>query len=202
MAIRTRTWAILLLVGKTALGCARGQPRDQRPLMIVPDMEFQKKLKAQGYTPLFEDGRTMRTPPPGTVAQGTLHADKPYFEGKNAGEFIRFNPREITPELLGRGQERFDIYCAPCHDRTGGGKGIVVGYGLGPPPSFHQDRVREFAEGYIFDVITNGVRNMPAYGAQIPVEDRWAIVAYFRALQRSQHATLDDVPVGARQELR
>jgi hypothetical protein len=170
--------------------------------MIIPDMEFQRKFLPQDYTTFYPDGRTMRVPPAGTVAVGTFHEDTAYYEGKAGGEFIRHNPRPVTLDLLRRGQERFNIYCAPCHDRTGGGQGMIIGYGYVPPPSFHQERIREFADGYIFDVITHGVRNMPSYGAQVPVADRWAIVAYLRALQLSQNATLADVPPEARQELR
>jgi mono/diheme cytochrome c family protein len=199
--------AVLLLLGATILGCTRGHPRDQRPLMIVPDMEFQRKFLPQGHTPLFEDHRTMRTPPRGTVARGTFRENTAYYEGRvypSSAEtvFVAHNPREITEQLLRRGQERFSVYCAPCHDRTGGGKGIVTGYGLVPPPTFHQDRIRSLSDGQIFDLIRNGIRTMPAYGAQIPAEDRWAIVAYFRALQRSQYATLSDVPEDERDRLR
>jgi mono/diheme cytochrome c family protein len=144
----------------------------------------------------------MRTPPEGTVPRGFVNADQAYFEGKAGEDFIAHNPRPITEELLKRGQNRFNIYCAPCHDRTGSGKGMVIGYGFVPPPSFHIDRVRQFADGYIFNVITHGVRNMPAYGPQIPVDDRWAIVAYLRALERSQNASLADVPSDERGKLK
>jgi mono/diheme cytochrome c family protein len=171
---------------------------------LIPDLEFQKKYKAQSANPLFEDGRSMRTPPAGTVPVGGARASDSFYLGRMQGDtvFVARNPREITPELLRRGRERFDIYCAPCHDRTGGGKGAVIGYGYVPPPSFHAERVRQFADGYLFHVITNGVRNMPGYGRQIPAEDRWAIVAYLRALQRSQNATLEDVPPDVRSEMK
>jgi mono/diheme cytochrome c family protein len=105
-------------------------------------------------------------------------------------------------ELLKRGQERFNIFCSPCHGRLGDGKGIVVERGYSPPPTFHSDRVRSFPDGHIFDVITNGIRNMPPYGPQIPASDRWAIVAYFRALQRSQNATVNDIPVELRDQVK
>jgi mono/diheme cytochrome c family protein len=190
--------AILVLAG----GCSRGQPRDSRPVLIIPDMEFQGKMKAQNATPLFEDGRTMRTPPAGTVARGTLKEDPAYFTGKRGEEFITHNPRPVTKDLLERGRARFNIYCSPCHDRAGTGKGIVLEYGLVPPPDFAEPRALEFQDGYIFDVITNGIRNMPGYAAQVPVEDRWAIVAYFRAIQRSRTATLADVPADQQSALR
>ena len=191
--VRTLVTLVLLSL-PAALGCARGQPREHRPVVIIPDMEFQPKYKAQSASPLFADGRAMRTPPAGTVARGTLKEDTGYFQGKVGDTFLAHNPRPITMELLKRGQDRFNIYCSPCHDRTGSGKGIVTGYGLVPPPSFHDDRVLAFADGYIMNVITNGVRTMPSYAAQVPPDDRWAIVAYLRALERSQRATLADVP--------
>ena len=171
-------------------------------MVIIPDMEFQKKFKAQGATELFEDQRTMRTPPTGTVARGTLKEDTAFFFGHVDGDTISYNPRPITMELLQRGQQRYNIACAPCHDQTGGGKGIVVGYGLVPPPPFHDQRIRESTEGHIFNVITHGIRNMPSYRVQISAGDRWAIVAYVRALQRSGNATLGDVPSDARSEFR
>ncbi len=201
-----RALCALALIGLliAAGGCARGQPRDQRPVVIIPDMEFQKKYKAQTANPLFADMRSMRTPPEGTVPVGDVKADDAYYLGRVQGDttFVSVNPREITAELLERGRSRFNIYCAPCHDRSGSGKGIVIGYGFVPPPSFHTDRVRQFADGYLYNVITNGIRNMPSYGKQIPVEDRWAVVAYVRALQLSQNATLADVPADARNELK
>jgi mono/diheme cytochrome c family protein len=195
-----------LLAGVVWLGgCSRGQPRERRPTVIIPDLEFQKKWKAQGYSEFFADHRMMREPPAGTVARGTLKEDTEFFTGfVNVADsvYVTHNPRSITQELLQRGRARFDIYCAPCHDRTGTGRGMVVEFGLVPPPSFHEQRVRDFTDGYVFDVITKGVRTMPSYGAQIPAKDRWAIVAYFRALQRSRNATLADVPADARGQLR
>lgn len=101
-------------------------------------------------------------------------------------------------QLLQRGQERFNIYCSPCHGKTGDGKGIIVQRGMLPPPSFHEARLLQAPDGHFFDVISNGIRNMPTYRHQIPVSDRWAIVAYLRALQRSQNATINDIPVDLR----
>ena len=105
-----------------------------------------------------------------------------------------FKHDDIARDLLKRGQERYNIYCAPCHDQTGSGKGIVVKKGFLPPPSMHLDRLRESPDGHFCDVISNGIRNMPSYKHQIPISDRWAIVAYVRALQRSQNAKTEDVP--------
>ena len=137
----------------------------------------------------------MRMPVAGTVARGDLQADHVYYQGKNAdGSLVASSPVPITLDLLKRGQERYNIYCAPCHDRTGAGQGIVIKKGFLPPPSLHLDRLREAPDGHFFDVISKGIRNMPAYNHQIQVADRWAIVAYIRALQRSQNARKSDVP--------
>ena len=111
------------------------------------------------------------------------------------------SPRPLTKELLVRGQERFDIYCSPCHGRTGSGDGMVVRRGYRRPPPFHEDRLRNAPVGHFFDVITNGFGAMPDYAAQVKVEDRWAIIAYIRALQLSEHATAEDVPAGQRERL-
>ncbi len=209
--IRTPTIRIILglglIAGMTGLGgCSRGQPRERPPVVIIPDMEFQKKFKAQGESGIFADGRTMRTPPVGTVARGTLKEDVGYFTGMSDpvdSVYVAHNPLPITNELMFRGRDRYDIYCAPCHSRVGDGKGIVATYeGMVPPTSFHEQRSLDFTDGYIFNVLSFGVRNMSAYGPQIPTEDRWAIVAYVRALQRSRNATLADVPVEARGRIR
>lgn len=209
--IWTRTLQIILglglIVGMAALGgCSRGQPRDKRPVVIIPDMEFQKKFKAQGESGIFADGRTMRTPPAGTVARGTLKEDIGYFTGMTDpvdSVYVVHNPLPISADVMFRGRDRYDIFCAPCHSRTGDGKGIVSTYeGMVPPTSFHEQRSLDFTDGYIFNVISFGVRNMPGYRPQVPVDDRWAIVAYVRALQRSRNATLADVPMEARGRIR
>ena len=124
--------------------------------------------------------------------------------GRNAdGSFVTENPVPVTAELLSRGQERYEIYCAPCHGSAGDGQGIIStgNYGLVPATSYHDDRLRSIEDGYLFDVIVNGIRTMQPYGYQIKPMDRWAIVAYIRALQRSQHASGSDVPAEVRDEL-
>ena len=191
-----------LLVVVLFAGCYRGQPKKKPPIHLVPDMDSQPKYDTQEYSTYFEDGSTMRLPVQGTVAIGHLDEDPAYYEGKNErGNFIRQNARPINMVLLKRGQERFNIYCAPCHGQVGDGTGIVVKHGYMPPPTFHQDRLRDIEDGYIFDVITNGIRNMPSYAHQVPVDDRWAIVAYVRALQRSQDASMNDVPEELRAQI-
>ncbi|MBI4537329.1 MAG: cytochrome c [candidate division NC10 bacterium] len=158
------------------------------------------------YNPLakstfFEDARSARPLVPGTVARGHLRADEPFFAGKSGGELVTALPFPLTRGLLERGQGRFNIFCSPCHDRTGNGGGMVVRRGYRRPPSFHNERLREAPIGHFFDVITNGFGAMPDHAAQIPPTDRWAIAAYIRALQLSQNATLADVPPRARQQL-
>jgi hypothetical protein len=186
---------LLPLILVLIIGCYRGSPSEDPPIHINPNMDDQPKYKAQAASEFFKNGSAMRMPEPGTVARGDLREDKAYYEGKNAdGSLVENMPVEITLDLLRRGQERFNIYCSPCHDRTGSGQGIVVKKGFLPPPSFHLDRLREAPDGHFFDVISHGLRNMPAYNHQVQVADRWAIIAYIRALQRSEHATKSDVP--------
>ena len=166
-------------------------------------MDRQQKYRAQAYSPFFDDGATMRVPVAGTVARGELRDDDVFYRGKTAaGDFVRKGPLPVTMQLLERGQERYDIYCSPCHSRVGDGRGIMVTRGYVPPPSFHTDRIREFPDGQIFDVISNGVRNMPSYRHQIPPGDRWAIAAYLRAVQRSQKASVEDIPVELRDKVK
>ena len=183
-------------------GCYRGRPSKKPPIHLVPDMDSQPRYDSQEESGYFEDAATMRLPVQGTIAIGQLNEDVAYYQGKNnSGAFVRDMPVEITLPMLRRGQQRFNIYCTSCHSRIGDGNGIVVKKGYLPPPTFHSERLRNVEDGHIFDVITNGIRNMPSHAHQIPVEDRWAIVAYIRALQKSQNATIDDVPVELREEI-
>lgn len=197
----------ILLLGAFAaaaamLGC-RGQASDQPPLWIKHGMEFQPKALAYDRGKFTPDGRTMRQPPAGTVPVGFLKEDSDYWRGgKDSASLVAVNPLKITPFVMERGQERYNIYCTPCHSQTGVGDGLVIKRGFTPPPNFHDERIVGLSDGYIFQAISNGVRTMPAYGKQIPEEDRWAIVAYIRALQRSQRATINDVPQSERGNLR
>ena len=193
---------ILLIAGLLLTGCFQGQPSKKPPIHLNPNMDHQQKVKAQAESNFFENGSGMRPPVEGTVAQGYLRENTVYYSGKDeSGKLVAKMPVTITANLLQRGRERYTIFCQPCHDGVGNGKGIVVKKGFMPPPSFHLDRLRNAPDGHFFDVITNGIRNMPTYRHQVPVEDRWAIVAYIRALQRSQSATIDDVPQDKRNEL-
>lgn len=185
-------------------GCVRGVPSDKPPIHIVPNMDSQPKYKPRSLSSFFADSSAMRTPAAGTIARGTLRHDSVYFWGKDGdGNLVKKNPLPITMEFLSRGQERYGIYCTPCHDAAGTGKGAVFkrNAGMLPPTSYHDDRLRNIQDGHIYDVITNGIRTMSGYSAQIPVEDRWAIVAYVRALQRSQNASLKDVPADQRDKV-
>jgi mono/diheme cytochrome c family protein len=164
-------------------------------------MADQPRYKPLAKSTFFGDDRSARPLVPGTVAQGQLKADERFYTGKSGGELIKTLPVPLTRELLARGQERFNIFCSPCHDRTGGGDGMVVQRGYRRPPSYHIDRLRQAPIGHFFDAITNGFGAMSDYAAQVPPADRWAIAAYIRALQLSQNATLADVPPQAREAL-
>jgi hypothetical protein len=165
------------------------------------DMAEQPRYDPLEASTFFADGQSARPLIPGTVARGYLREDTELYTGKSGKDFTHTFPFPVTQAVLERGRERYDIFCSPCHDRTGSGMGMIVRRGYTPPPSFHQDRLREAPVGYFFDVITNGFGAMPDYAAQIPPRDRWAIIAYIRALQLSQQATLEDVPAEERAKL-
>lgn len=152
------------------------------------DMQDQPKYKDLRGSAFFEDHRSARPVVEDTVARGQLWNDERFTTGKENGKPLATLPVPLTRALLERGRDRFGIYCTPCHGLTGDGQGIVVQRGFRQPPSFHIDRLREAPVGYFFDVVSHGFGAMPDYAAQIPPEDRWAIVAYIRALQLSQHA--------------
>jgi hypothetical protein len=159
------------------------------------DMHDQPKFIPLRPTDFFGDGRSERPLAEGTVARGQLNDDVAFYTGKGPdGKPVNEFPFPVTARELERGRDRYNIYCSPCHDRLGEGNGMIVKRGLRHPPSYHTDRLRQVPNGYLFDVITSGFGAMPDYAAQIPARDRWTIVAYVRALQLSQHATLGDVP--------
>jgi hypothetical protein len=183
--------ALAMLAGA---GC-RGQTSADPPIAVLRDMFNQDRYNPQAESQLFSDGRTMRMPVLGTVArereidpelgQGRLPDDSGYVAEVPASIVQHFGG---APTMLERGLERYDIYCRPCHDGTGAGRGTVITRSnwQPAPPSFHQDRIRQMPDGQLFATITRGVRTMPSYGAFIPVNDRWAIVSYVRALQLAQ----------------
>jgi mono/diheme cytochrome c family protein len=165
------------------------------------DMHDQPKYIPLRESTFFNDARSARPIVEGTVARGHLREDELMFTGKVNGQDATVFPMPVTEGVMARGQERFNIYCSPCHGRTAQGDGMVVLRGYRRPPSFHQDRLRDAPVGHFFDVMTNGFGAMPDYAAQIQVQDRWAIIAYIRALQLSEHATLADVPPADRSRL-
>jgi hypothetical protein len=201
-ATRNILIAPLLLTALFLGSCQRGRPSEKPPVHIIPDMDSQPRYDTQQFGAFFSDRLAMRIPDSGVVAIGQLHDAPIFYAGKDKdGKYVPLTPLTISLPLLQRGRERFDIYCSPCHSRVGDGKGIVVSRGFVPPPTFHDARLRGVEDGYIFNVIINGLRNMPSYKAQIPVIDRWAITAYVRALQRAQNGRLQDVPEELRDQL-
>ena len=193
----------LMLVALLLAGC-RGTQSDNPPFHLNLDMDFQQKFGPQEANPFFEDNAAMRAPVPGTVARGELRDSSALHRGRNdAGNYVEDIPIAVTRAVLERGQEQYNIQCSVCHGKTGAGNGIVMrgDYGYTPAPSYHIDRLRNAPDGYMYDVIANGVRTMPAYGQKVPVLDRWAIVAYIRALQRSQNASPDELPASVKSRL-
>jgi mono/diheme cytochrome c family protein len=164
-------------------------------------MHDQPKYQALESSSFFADGRASRPRIPGTIARGRRDDDALLVTGKAEGGPSEVFPAPVTKDVLDRGHQRFDVYCSPCHDRAGTGRGMIVMRGYKQPSSFHEERLRTMPAGYFFDVMTNGFGVMPSYAAQVPVADRWAIAAYIRALQLSQHATLAEVPDAERTAL-
>ena len=152
------------------------------------DMHNQPRYKSFAATPFFGDGRSERPTIDDTVARGQLHLDQARYTGKENGKDITYFPIQITRADLARGQERFNIYCSPCHGRLGDGHGMIVSRGLRQPPSYHDQRLIDAPVGHFFDVMTNGYGAMYSYASRVPVDDRWRIAAYIRALQLSQNA--------------
>jgi len=207
-AYYTLLFAVVLTV---SIAGFRGMRSTQPPIIVFPDMDFQAKYKPQAASKFFADGRADRPAPAGTVARGRttaadadfLQADDAHYRGKKAdGSFVAGFPVEVTETMIARGQNRYQIYCQPCHGALGDGQGITKAYGMVATPSYHDDRLRNMAEGEIFNTITNGKNTMMSYGDKLSPDERWAVVAYVRALQRAHHAKLDDVPLANRGELK
>jgi mono/diheme cytochrome c family protein len=193
----------LTLAAVVLTGCS-GVQRDP-PVQVWDDMKQQPKFHPQGENDvpaLAGDHRDARRPPEGTVARGHMMEETAYYTGMEGDLYVGKSPVPLTPALLHQGQTKFNIYCQPCHDKTGSGQGIVPTHiPTWQPSNLTEDRVVQFADGDIFNVITNGRRSMPAYRFQVTVEDRWAIIAYVRALQRAAHSTKTDVPTDHMAEL-
>ena len=164
-------------------------------------MNDEPRYKPLAASDFFADGQSARPLVEGTVARGQLRTDERFYAGMEGKNQVDTIPVSVTRELLERGRDRFQIFCTPCHGSLGNGDGMVVERGFRAPPSYHIDRLREAPPGHFFDVITNGFGAMASYASRIPVRDRWAIIAYIRALQLSQHASLDDAPDAPRREL-
>ena len=187
----------LLWAAPLALAALGGCTRDGKFQPV--DMWNGARLKPYEQVNFFDDKRSSRLPPAGTVARGQDRLNEGLYYGTNNGTLIATNPLLVgSPQdklaLIERGQERYQVYCQPCHGLGGYGDGMIVKRGFAAPPSYHQDRLRKVTDGYIFDVITNGYGSMYSYGSRVPPRDRWAIVSYIRTLQRSQDARPGDVP--------
>jgi mono/diheme cytochrome c family protein len=177
----------LAVLALSAAGCVRGCASSRPPIHPNPNMDDTPRYEAQEASAFFYDGKTMRAPVPGTVARGHLVADPAVSTGRDeGGAFLAEMPVPRTDAQLARGQARFAIYCQPCHDRRGDGRGILFQRGGVPTTSFHDERVRALPDGELFDVITNGKGLMPSYGYPIPPEDRWAIISWVRHLQQER----------------
>jgi cytochrome c5 len=212
--------SLLFTIAIIAVFGFRGQKSTGSPLEIFPDMVRQVKVRAQAPLGFFADGRGSRLPVTGTIPIGyempkseTIATPSPVFEtaqihprhgfsvgtdyydtGKMGDRWGTGIPIEVTRDLMERGQQRFNITCAMCHGATAAGNGITKQYGLATVVTLQDERIRKMADGEIFNTITNGKNTMMAYGPNIVVADRWAIIAYLRALQRSQNAAIGDVP--------
>ncbi len=212
---------IVIVAGVIALAGFRGEKSPNPPLQIFPDMKAQPRFDPQHPTSFFADGRADRKPVEGTIPMGyTLEnrfsqtsannlTDGAHFTnvpdylntGKIGETYGNGIPVEVSVTLLERGRQRFNINCAICHGKTAAGDGIIKSYGLATIASLQDERIRTMPDGQIFSTITNGKSTMGAYGPQIAVEDRWAIIAYLRALQKSQNVTLAELPADQQKEL-
>jgi hypothetical protein len=179
-------------------GCARGCTSSRPPIHLNPSMDNQPKLRPQAASTFFYNGAGMREPVPGTVAIGSLKEDTAFFTGKGAdGNYVATSPVAVDERVTERGRDRYEIYCQPCHDARGDGKGILFQRGKVPTASFHQEKLLTYTDGQIFDVITNGFGLMAGYRWPIPPADRWAIVAHVRQLQREGAARAATTPASA-----
>jgi mono/diheme cytochrome c family protein len=188
LSVKVKTAGLALALVSLLAGCRQ-------------DMHNQPKYTPLRSSDFFPDGRSARAPVPGTVARGQLRDNSVFYTGKVGDQFAAQFPMPVTLAMLERGQERYNIYCAPCHALTGNGFGLVVQRGFRRPVSFHDPRLRAAPPGYYFDAMTRGFGAMSDYAAQLSPADRWAIAAYVRALQFSQHASLADLPPVQREQL-
>ncbi len=197
----------LTIVAVAVIAGKRGQMSRKPPVYIFPDMDRQPKLRPQEPNAFFANAISSQLPVPGTIYRGEPYQDSPVNTGKTPGttNYVEVIPIPVTEQLMARGRERFNIYCTPCHGAGGDGKGITTKFGMGVIGDLHDAKTRRVpqqSDGELFNTITFGKNLMQGYGAQIAIEDRWAIIAYVRALQRSRLATLEDVPADQREEIK
>jgi mono/diheme cytochrome c family protein len=190
--------AIALAVG---IAGSRGKPSRKPPIEVFSDMDRQPKIRPQTPSDFFADGKASRLPVQGTVARGSHFLDNPVNTGLVTGttNFVVVNPLKVTEQLVARGQERYQIYCSPCHSPVGDGNGITKSFGMAVVANLHDPRIVGFPDGELFHVITHGRNLMGPYAAQIAVEDRWAVVAYVRALQLASLGRPEDLAGAANQ---
>ncbi len=202
----------LLVVLTISIAGFRGRRSTKPPVEVFPDMDRQAKYKPELESKFFADGRVDRPLPPGAVPRGrTVAADPDYlrqddflYRGKTAnGKFARGFPPELVlnEQFMARGRERYTIYCAPCHGALGDGQGVTRGYGMVTTASYQDDRIRQMTEGEIFNTITNGKNTMNSYADKLSPGDRWAVIAYVRALERARHGSVADVPADHQADL-
>ncbi|MEO0508743.1 MAG: cytochrome c [Verrucomicrobiota bacterium] len=207
---------VFLIAAVVSIFGFRGQLSEKTPIEIFPDMDRQARYKPQGENGFFSDGRNDRPVPINTVARGnylnyeqvfsedfedTMLGDSAFVFGKNSdGSFVQKLPIDVDNAFMLKGKEKYEIFCTSCHGSAGDGNGVTKPYGV-LATSYHDDRLRNETDGYIYDVIANGKGQMYGLKDRLSPEERWAIVLYVRALQRSQNATADDVPAGQRAEL-
>ena len=192
---------VLSMVVIAVLGACSG-PKRSTPVEVFADMDHQQNYQPQEASAFFPDGRAARPPVAGTVSWGGLKDDDAYYRGIVDGHYVGRNPLPLDKALLKRGRERFNIYCSPCHDRAGTGRGVVAMRAAWIATDLTEARIQEFSDGELFHIASNGKRSMPGYRFQMPERDRWAVVGYVRALQRAVNGTLDDVPPQLRQSIR
>ena len=191
---------LFLVVGAITILGLRGSKSTEPPFFIFPDMDRQPRLRPQGSSSFFADGRADQPPLPGAVRYRSYIADGYFTTGMVEREFGRGFPMAVDRSVMELGREKYTIFCAVCHGASGDGNGITKSYGLVMIATYHDDRLRDMPEGELFNTVTKGKNNMGPYGAKLRPAERWAVVAYLRALQRAQNATMDDVPQEKRKE--
>ncbi|HTI71320.1 MAG TPA: cytochrome c [Candidatus Limnocylindria bacterium] len=198
------TFYVLAVVLTVGIAGYRGQTSTKPPLEVFPDMKRQAKLRPETTTKFagWSDGQSSRVHPEGSISRETAWEDTPYNTGKVGANFVDAIPVPVTAQMLKRGQERFTIYCQPCHGAQGDGKGITSKFGMAITANLHQDRLIKATDGELFTTISVGKSTMMGYGSVVPVEDRWAIVSYVRTLQLSRLGMKDEVPASVLEKLK